>query len=225
LKKYVIIVAGGSGTRMKSAIPKQFIELQGKPILMRTIHKFFTVLDDCSIIVVLAKEYQDEWKLLCKQHQFIISHQVVNGGETRYASVKSGLTLVPDACIVGIHDAARPLVGTSTILKTYEEAELMGNASPAVPLADSLRRLKGKENTAVDRKDFMIIQTPQCFHSHLIRKAFEKPYRPEFTDDATVLESYGEKIHLIEGNRENIKITTPQDLLIAEALFKQIASV
>jgi 2-C-methyl-D-erythritol 4-phosphate cytidylyltransferase len=224
LKKYVIIVAGGSGTRMKSAIPKQFMELNGKPMLMRTIHKFYTSIDNCSIIVVLAKEYQEAWKLLCKQYQFIISHEVVNGGPTRYASVKNGLTLVPDACIVGIHDAARPLVSTTTILKAYEEAELMGNASPAIPLTDSLRRWKGKENTAVDRKDYMIIQTPQCFHSHLIKKAFEKPYQPEFTDDATVLEAYGEKIHLIEGNRENIKITTQQDLIIAEALFKQTAS-
>lgn len=219
-KKYVIIVAGGSGTRMKSVIPKQFIELQGKPILMRTIHKFFTSLESCTIIVVLAKEYQEEWKLLCKQHQFTISHEVVDGGETRYASVKNALALVPDACIVGIHDAARPLVSTSTILKTYEEAELMGNASPAIPITDSLRRQKGKENTAVDRNDYLIIQTPQCFHSHLIKKAFEKTYRPEFTDDATVLEAYGEKIHLIEGNSENMKITTPQDLIIAEALFK-----
>jgi 2-C-methyl-D-erythritol 4-phosphate cytidylyltransferase len=225
LKKYVIIVAGGSGTRMKSAVPKQFIELQGKPILMRSIHKFFTTLDNCSIIVVLAKENQEEWKALCKQHQFIISHEVVDGGETRYASVKNGLALVPDACIVGIHDAARPLVSTTTILKTYEEAELMGNASPAVPLTDSIRRLKGKENTGVDRKDYLIIQTPQCFHSHLIKKAFEKSYRPEFTDDASVLESYGEKIHLTEGNRENVKITTPQDLIIAEALFKHTVSL
>lgn len=210
---------------MNSAIPKQFMELQGKPILMRTIHKFFTSIDDCSIIVVLAKEYQEEWKELCKRYQFIISHEIVDGGETRFASVKNGLELVPDACIVGIHDAARPLVSTSTILKTYEEAELMGNASPAVPLTDSIRRLKRKENTAVDRKDYLIIQTPQCFHSHLIKKAFGKSYRPEFTDDATVLEFFGEKIHLTEGNRENIKITTPQDLIIAEALFKQTAKV
>jgi 2-C-methyl-D-erythritol 4-phosphate cytidylyltransferase len=221
LKRYVIIVAGGSGTRMKSAIPKQFMELQGKPVLMCTIHKFFTSLENCSIIVVLAKEHQEEWKALCKQHRFIISHELVDGGETRYASAKNGLTLVPDACIVGIHDAARPLVSATTILKTYEEAELMGNASPAVPLSDSIRRLKGKENTAVDRKDYMIIQTPQCFHAHLIKKAFEKPYRAEFTDDATVLEAYGEKIHLVEGNRENVKITTQEDLIIAEALLSK----
>jgi 2-C-methyl-D-erythritol 4-phosphate cytidylyltransferase len=224
LKKYVIIVAGGSGTRMKSAIPKQFMELHGKPILMRTIHKFFTSIDNCFIIVALAKEYQEEWKALCNQHQFIISHEVVDGGETRYGSVKNALALVPDACIVGIHDAARPLVSTATILKVYAEAELMGNASPSVPLTDSVRRVKGKENTAVDRKDYLIIQTPQCFHSHLIKKAFEKPYRSEFTDDATVLEAYGEKIHLIDGNRENLKITTPEDLIIAEALFKQVVS-
>ncbi len=218
-------MAGGNGTRMKSAIPKQFMELHGKPILMRSIQKFFTSLEDCSIIVVLAKEHQDEWSSLCKQHQFIITHAIADGGDTRYASVKNGLALVPEGCIVGIHDAARPLVSSETIIRTFEEAEIMGNASPAVPLSDSIRRLKGKENTAVDRKDYSIIQTPQCFQSHLIKKAFEKSYKPEFTDDATVLESYGEKIHLIEGNRENIKITTAQDLIIAEALFKQVVSI
>ena len=220
VKKYLIVVAGGSGTRMKSAVPKQFIELKGKPILMHTIQKFHTALPDVIIIVVLAKEYYEEWKRLCTKHQFTIQHTLADGGDTRYASVKSGLSEVPQAVIVGIHDAARPLVSVSTILKTYEEAELMGNASPAVPLTDSIRRLKGKENTAVNRTDYSIIQTPQCFQSNLIKKAFEKEYHPEFTDDATVLEAYGEKIHLVEGNRENIKITTPQDLIIAEALLK-----
>lgn len=222
VKKYLIIVAGGSGTRMKSAVPKQFIELQGKPVLMHTIQKFFTVFPDITIIVVLAKEHQLEWKALCEKHQFKILHTIADGGDTRYASVKSGLTHVPEAVIVGIHDAARPFVSADTIRKAYEEAEIMGNASPAIPLSDSIRRVKGKENTAVNRADYVIIQTPQCFQSNLIKKAFEKAYHPEFTDDATVLEAYGEKIHLIEGNRENIKITTPEDLVIAEVLMVNV---
>lgn len=205
---------------MKSVVPKQFIELHGKPILMHTIQKFFDALPEAVIIVVLAKENQAVWKTLCEQHQFQIEHTLANGGATRYESVKNGLEQVPDAAVVGIHDAARPLVSKDTILKAFEEAELMGNASPAIPLNDSIRRVKGKENTAVDRNHYSIIQTPQCFQSQLIKKAFLKSYQPEFTDDASVLEAYGEKIHLIEGNRENIKITTSQDLIIAEALMK-----
>jgi 2-C-methyl-D-erythritol 4-phosphate cytidylyltransferase len=220
LKKYIIIVAGGSGTRMNSDVPKQFMELNGKPVLMHTIEKFKTSIPDVTIIVVLAKQLTEDWRALCIKHNFIIEHQLVDGGETRYHSVKNGLVLVPDACVVGIHDAARPLVNKQTILKAFETAEKLGNASPAIPLNESIRFLKGKENCAVDRTHYSIVQTPQCFHSDLIRKAFLKTYKPEFTDDASVLESFGEKINLVEGNRENIKITTPQDLIIAEALLK-----
>ncbi|MGZ4034843.1 MAG: 2-C-methyl-D-erythritol 4-phosphate cytidylyltransferase [Bacteroidia bacterium] len=220
MKKYVVIVAGGNGTRMNNAVPKQFIELSGKPVLMHTIEKFKNSIPDISIIVVLAEQLFEDWKSLCTKHNFTIAHQLTTGGETRYHSVKKGLELVPDACIVGIHDAARPLVSKETITKAFTTAEKLGNACPAIPLNESIRFLKGKENCAVDRTHYSIIQTPQCFHSDLIRKAFLKAYKPEFTDDASVLESFGEKINLIEGNRENIKITTPQDLIIAEALMK-----
>ncbi|HEY0030738.1 MAG TPA: 2-C-methyl-D-erythritol 4-phosphate cytidylyltransferase [Bacteroidia bacterium] len=219
MKKYVIIVAGGSGSRMNNAIPKQFIELKGKPVLMHTIEKFAATLPDAFLIVVLAKELNEQWKTLCDKHQFNIKHQLADGGETRYHSVKNGLELVPAHACVGIHDAARPLVSNETILKTFEEAERRGNASPAIPVNDSIRFLKGKESCALDRTQYAIVQTPQCFHADLIKQAFLKAYKPEFTDDATVLESFGEKINLVEGNRENIKITTPYDLIIAEALM------
>jgi 2-C-methyl-D-erythritol 4-phosphate cytidylyltransferase len=219
MKKYVIIVAGGSGSRMKNAVPKQFMELKGKPVLMHTIEKFSTAFPEITIVVVLAKQLNDDWKALCTKHTFTLAHQLAEGGETRYHSVKNGLELIPDASVVGIHDAARPLVSIQTIVKAFDEAELRGNASPAVPLNDSIRFLKGKENCSVDRKNYMIIQTPQCFHSNLIKQAFLKAYKPEFTDDASVLESFGEKINLIEGNTENIKITMPQDIIIAEALM------
>lgn len=222
MKKYIIIVAGGSGTRMNSAVPKQFMELGGKPVLMHTIEKFTTAIPDISVIVVLAKALNGDWAELCKKHNFTITHQLTDGGETRYHSVKQCLELVPSACVVGVHDAARPLVSQQTILNVFNEAERFGNASPAVPVSDSIRVVKGKENTAVDRTNYRIIQTPQCFHSDLLKRAFLKEYKPTFTDDASVLESYGEKINLIEGNRENIKITTAQDLIIAEALMKGV---
>ncbi len=219
MKKYVIIVAGGTGNRMKSAVPKQFMELKGKPVLMHTIEKFIDTFPDVVVIVVLAATLNEDWKQLCEKHNFKVVHQLAGGGENRYHSVKNGLALVPDACVVGIHDAARPLVSKQTILNAFETAEVRGNASPAVPLNDSIRFLKGKDSCAVDRNLYSIIQTPQCFHSDLIKKAFLKEYKPEFTDDATVLEAFGEKINLIDGNRENIKITTAQDLLIAEVLM------
>lgn len=221
MKKYVIIVAGGVGTRMNKEIPKQFMELNGKPVLMHTIEKFKNTFPDISVVVVLAKHLNDDWKMLCEKHSFKIIHQLTDGGETRYHSVKNGLAFVPDACVVGIHDAARPLVSKQTILNTYETAEVRGNASPFIPLNDSIRFLKGKENCAVDRTLYAVIQTPQCFHSDLIKKAFLKTYEQEFTDDASVLEAFGEKINLVEGNRENIKITTEQDLIVAEALIEE----
>ncbi len=220
MQKYVVIVAGGSGTRMNSSVPKQFIELCGKPILMHTIQKFIDTISDIHVVLVLSSKYKTDWESICKKYNFNHNIHLVEGGETRFHSVKNGLAHVPDDCVVGIHDAARPLVSAETISKTFEIAEKFGNASPAVPLNDSMRYLKGKENCAVDRTHYSIIQTPQCFHSDLIKKAFLKAYKPEFTDDATVLESFGEKINLVEGNRENIKITTPQDLLIAETLMK-----
>jgi 2-C-methyl-D-erythritol 4-phosphate cytidylyltransferase len=220
LKRYVIIVAGGTGTRMKSVVPKQFIELKGKPILMHTIEKFKSCYPDINIILILAKELTEQWHTLCEKHDFNISYELAEGGETRYHSVKNGLALVPDPSVVGIHDAARPLVNEQTIKNAFETAAKTGNACPVVPVTDSLRYIKGKESTAVDRSHYSIVQTPQCFHSHLIKKAFLKPYQVEFTDDATVLEAFGEKINLIEGNKENIKITTAHDLIIAEALFE-----
>lgn len=220
MKKYVIIVAGGSGTRINSAVPKQFLELQGKPILMHTIEKFAAAIPEINIVLVLSSAFKEQWKTLCAKHNFNLSLLLTDGGETRFHSVKNGLALVPDQCIVGVHDAARPLVNTRTIINAFQTAEQKGNASPAISLNESIRELRNNGNIAVDRNNYLIIQTPQCFHSSLIKKAFLQEYRSTFTDDASVLEAMGEKINLIEGNRENIKITTPQDLIIAEALMK-----
>ncbi len=220
MKKYVIIVAGGTGTRMNNAVPKQFIDLCGKPILMHTIQKFVDAISQIKIILVLSSSYKSDWEVLCKKHNFNYSLEIADGGKTRFHSVKNGLALVPENCVVGIHDAARPLVSKQTIINAFETAENKGNASPAISLNESVREVIGEKNKAVDRSNYYIIQTPQCFQSSLLKKAFLQPYSSAFTDDASVLEAMGEKINLIEGNRENIKITTPQDLIIAEVLLK-----
>lgn len=216
---YALIVAGGSGTRMNNTIPKQFIELAGKPVLMHTIERFVTAIPDIKIILVLAAGLRQQWQELCNKHHFKITHQLVDGGETRFHSVKNGLALIPDNNIVGIHDAARPLVSKKTLLTAFETAAKTGNACPAIPITESVREVNETENKAVDRNSYYIVQTPQCFQSTLIKKAFLQEYQTAFTDDASVLESIGKKINLVQGNPENIKITTPVDLVIAEAII------
>lgn len=208
--------------RMNSTVPKQFLELQGKPVLMHTIEKFAMAIPEINITVVLSLPFREQWKTLCKKHNFTIPYQLTDGGETRFHSVKKGLTFVPENCVVGIHDAARPLVDSQTIINVFNTAEQKGNASPCIPLNESIREVKNNDNKAVDRSNYFIIQTPQCFHSTLIKKAFSQEYSPAFTDDASVLEAMGEKINLIEGNRENIKITTPLDLIFAEAILQNV---
>ena len=206
---------------MNNAVPKQFLELQGKPVLMHTIEKFVSAIPSIHVVVVLSVQYNDQWASLCKKNNFTIPVQLTDGGETRFHSVKNGLALVPDNCIVGVHDAARPLVSVQTIINAFETAEQKGNASPAIPLTESVRIVENDTNKAVDRTNYFSVQTPQCFKSDLLKKAFLQEYSPAFMDDASVVEAMGEKINLIEGNRENIKITTPQDLIIAEALMNK----
>lgn len=222
LDHYCIIVAGGSGSRMNSDIPKQFIQLNGKPVLMHTIENFVATIPSIKIVIVLATAYKAQWMELCEKHNFSISFQLTDGGETRFHSVKNGLALVPNNSIVGIHDAARPLVSSTTIQNTFETAQKLGNASPAITISESMREINGANNKAVNRSNYVLIQTPQCFQSDLIKKAFLQNYQSSFTDDASVLEATGEKINLVEGNRENIKITTPYDLVVAEAMMRKI---
>ena len=220
MEKYIIIVAGGSGTRMNTIVPKQFIAINGKPVLMHTMEKFIDAIPEIKVILVLPTDYLMEWKQMCKNFKFNLKYQIAEGGKTRFHSVKNGLEYVPEKCVVGIHDASRPLVSHQTITQTFAEAEKKGNACPAISLNESIREVKNKKNKAVDRSKYFIIQTPQCFKSSLLKKAFLQDYRPAFTDDASVLEAMGKKINLVEGNRENIKITTPHDLFIAEALMR-----
>lgn len=220
MKKFVIIVAGGSGTRMKSDIPKQFLNLNGEPVLMRTIRVFYEHDPECRLILVLPGSQLEYWAALCSKNQFAIPHKVVSGGKTRFHSVRNGLAEVNDEGIVFIHDGVRPLVSPSTISRCYESALQNGNAIPVLPVTESLRKSEGTSNIAVDRSLFFSVQTPQTFQSGQILDAFRQEYDPAFTDDASVAEKAGYPIYLVEGNRENIKITTPEDLIVAEAFIR-----
>jgi len=219
--EFAIIVAGGSGTRMQSQLPKQFISVGGEPILMRTIRRFHEYNPSLQLVVVLPKVEIPKWQALCFTHVFEIKHQVIAGGATRFESVKNGLAAISEPeGVVAVHDGVRPFVPVSTIAQAFAVAAHTGNAVVAVPLKESIRQVTTTGNTARDRSQFRLIQTPQCFRLSLLRAAFALPEEPTFTDDASVVEKYGEKINLVDGAYENIKITTPDDLLWAEAFLK-----
>lgn len=220
-QQYVIIVAGGTGSRMQSNTPKQFIEINGEAIIVRTIKAFLNYNSLIKIIISVHKDFKVYLEeLLIKNGLNKNNIQITLGGETRFQSVKNGLSLIEDQnAIVGIHDAARPFVSIQTIKTCFDTAKEKGNATPFVFVTDTIRKVDGQFNSSVDRSLFRIIQTPQCFLASKIKDAFAKEYNPIFTDDASVLEYNGEKINLVEGNIENIKITTPFDLSIAKTLL------
>ena len=218
MKKYIIIVAGGSGSRMGSATPKQFLELQGLPILMHTLNNFHQAVREGELILALPEKEQHSWQSLCEKHQFDVPHQVVNGGKSRFHSVQKALQKVKQKSIVAIHDGVRPLVSKSLITDCLQATEKHGAVIPVLPMQDSIRHLKGTTSVIVDRSQFVLVQTPQCFLSEIILKAYEQEFQNGFTDDASVVEQMGFSIHLVEGDKENIKITTPADLKLAEAL-------
>lgn len=223
MKLYAVIVAGGIGTRMGTDIPKQFLELAGKPVLMHTIERFLTFSNSIHIITVLPGEYLEFWDQLKKKYTFTLPHIIVRGGETRFISVRNGLEYVDDDALVAVHDAVRPLVSIGTIKRCFETAGEYGNAIPVISPSDTLRIVNEENSKPVDRLLVKQIQTPQVFHSRLLKKAYCQSYLPEFKDDATVLEKTGEKIRLVDGNRENIKITNPEDLIIAQHLLPSIS--
>ena len=221
--KYAIIVAGGKGERMGAKMPKQFLELAGKPILMHTLEKFRATDPSIEIILALPENQIDFWEGLF--HKYQVSkprHTIVKGGKTRFHSVQNALKLVKQQGVVAIHDGVRPLVSSETIKRCFADAEEKGNAIPVVEVVDSLRHYSKQEKTneAVSRSCYKIVQTPQCFKSELILKAYEQAFDKLFTDDATVVEKLGETINLVKGNRTNIKITTVEDLKIAEIFIK-----
>ena len=220
MKKFVVIVAGGSGSRMGTEIPKQFLELYGKPVLMHTLQVFYDYDPQSRLILVLPENQQHYWIELCQKHTFNLPLRVVSGGETRFHSVQNGLELVDEEGIVFIHDGVRPLVSRDTLQKCYDTALFSGNAIPVLPVTESLRKKDRNSTISVDRSLFYSVQTPQTFRSEQILKAYNQPFDPAFTDDASVAENAGFSIHLVGGNPENIKITQPTDLIIAESLLK-----
>lgn len=221
LPEYAIIVAGGSGSRMQQSLPKQFIEVAGKPILMHTIDKFYTYNPAIRLVVVLPENQLDTWRELCREHAFKVFHMVVAGGATRFGSVKNGLDLITGEALVAVHDGVRPFVETTIIKAAYEAAAKYGNGVVAVAPKDSIREMTEEGSMAVPRSKYKLVQTPQCFQAGILRNAYEQPEQDFFTDDASVVEALGEKIVLVEGSYRNIKITTPEDLILAEAFASQ----
>lgn len=216
---YVIILAGGIGSRMETSIPKQFIPIAGKPVIMHTIEKFHDFDPKMKIIITLPEAHISLWKNLCSEFNFAIEHQIVRGGKERFFSVKNALERVPDDSIVLIHDGVRPMVSDKTIDRVRETAIEYGNAIPYLPSNESLREVKGNKSKSVDRSKFVRIQTPQGFRAKEIKQAYGEEFNDTFTDDASVLEAAGANIKLVLGNNRNIKITQPIDLVIAESLM------
>lgn len=222
----VIIVAGGKGLRMGGDIPKQFLPIGGKPILMHTILRFLQYDKEMQVVLVLPHSQQDYWHTLCQQYHFTQPYTLANGGETRFHSVQNGLAKVsPSATLVGVHDGVRPFVSLDTIRACYDEAACSEAAIPVTEVVETLRQTFSEDrgdgrSVTVPRSDYRLVQTPQVFSAPLLRTAYEQPYTDFFTDDASVVERYGHAVTLVTGNRENIKITTPFDLKVAEALLE-----
>ena len=219
MRQYVIIVAGGKGIRMGTSLPKQFLPLGNKPVLMHTLERFREAIEDLQIVLVLPHEQQDYWAELCQLHDFSMDYILADGGETRFHSVKNGLSKVQFPGLVGVHDGVRPFISVEVIRNCYEFAKRYKAVVPVVPVMETLRYLYSGTSKTVNRDSFKLVQTPQVFDVDLLKQAYMQPFNPIFTDDASVVEAMGESIHLVEGNRENFKITTPFDLKIGNALL------
>lgn len=222
--KAIIIVAGGTGTRMGSNIPKQFLKLNGIPILVRTLKNFFNYDPQAKLIVVMHPESIDQWKLIAEEFN-APNHEIIPGGKERFFSVKNGLDSIDDnTSYIAVHDAVRPLVSEKTLENCFQALEQHSAVVPVIPINDSIRFVSEEKNESVDRTKFKRIQTPQCFHSNILKKAYDAEYNELFTDDASVVEANGHSVFLVEGNLENIKITSPIDILVGESLINSLKS-
>lgn len=220
LEKHVLLVAGGEGKRIGNKLPKQFLLLNGLPVLFHSFNSFM-FLQGVKFTLVLNSDQFEYWKTICKAAGFNIPHIIAEGGPSRYHSVKSGLKHIPNNSLVLIHDASRPFVSEETIMRVIDMAKHKGNAVPATEINDSIREISASNNKIIDRNKLRAIQTPQAFHSSLIKSAYNQNYNKAFTDDASVLEATGEKINIVEGNTENIKLSNPIDLIIGETILKR----
>lgn len=225
MKKYVIIVAGGKGLRMGGEVPKQFLPIGGKPVLMRTVEAFYQTDAETGIVLVLPQEQQSYWKNLCCQYDFRIPYILADGGCTRFHSVRNGLQVIPDEdsdSLIAVHDGVRPFVSPRVIQECFEAATRWGAVVPVLDMVDSVRQLsEDGSSMAVDRSCLKLVQTPQTFRADILKNAYRQEFTERFTDDASVVEASGVSVALVSGNRENIKITTPFDLKIAEVLLKE----
>lgn len=223
MKKYVIIVAGGKGLRMGTDLPKQFLVIAGKPVLMHTLSAFYNQDHHTSIILVLPAEQQEYWYELCARYTFDIPHQIVTGGDTRFQSVKNGLDILPAEGLTAVHDGVRPLTSEALISAAYQAAEKHNAVIPVTDMIESVREINiTGQSKSVDRNLYKLVQTPQIFSTGLLKTAYEQPYSPLFTDDASVVESLGKTVTLIPGDRLNIKLTTPTDIWLAEAILTHV---
>lgn len=219
MKKAIIIVAGGKGLRMGGDIPKQFLPVKGLPVLMRTLQRFHEYDANMQIVLVLPVSQQDYWKGLCDKYQLSIPYTLANGGETRFHSVSNGIAKVDaDVSLIGVHDGVRPFVSVATIAACYDEAAKSGAVVPVTDVVETVRHIEDASSVTVPRSEYRLVQTPQVFDATLLRNAYRQPYTDFFTDDASVVERFGHDVVLVRGNRENIKITTPYDMTIAEVL-------
>ena len=220
---YIIIVAGGKGLRMGGDVPKQFMPVGGVPVLQRTLRRFRDYSPELRIILVLPRDQQDYWLSLCREYHFDVPYQLADGGPTRFHSVQNGLALIADdeEGMVGVHDGVRPFVSLDVIARCYEAARRHGAVIPVVPVVESLREVTADGSLSVPRDHYRLVQTPQVFSIPLLKAANRQPYRDTFTDDASVVEAYGHAITMVEGNRENIKLTTPYDLRVAESIVAE----
>jgi 2-C-methyl-D-erythritol 4-phosphate cytidylyltransferase len=221
-KTHVIIVSGGSGKRMGADVPKQFLLLEDKPVLAHTLAVFHSFDPTINKILVLPAESIDLWKQMCDEYKIDIPHTVIEGGSERFYSVQNGLKAIAEReGIVAIHDGVRPLVSAATIRRCIESAISEGASVPVLEMTDSLRFRSGGDSKAVNRKEYVTVQTPQCFSLSAIREAYNRPFEETFTDDASVYEASGFSVKLVEGNSENIKITLPGDIELAEFLMRR----
>lgn len=219
MRRTVVIVAGGKGLRMGTDIPKQFLPVGGMPVLMRTINAFYNFDADMDIILVLPSDQQGYWSELCREYSFCTPHRIADGGETRFHSVRNGLALAADGGLIAVHDGVRPFVTAEVIERCFAEAEHKKAVIPVIPVVDTVRQLVDVGSVTVSRDLYRLVQTPQTFDAALLKEAYRQPYTPHFTDDASVVEAFGHEVTLVEGCRENIKITTQFDLKVAEAIL------